>query len=136
MEDSKKARTQLYEMMKADGYDDLPSSDSFDKTLNDSTGAHQIYTMLKEDGYDDLPDEDTFIGTMVDPVNPASPATSPGQREYSQEVYDRYNNQVPKRDGKGGINMKDLDEIAAEMEQENTGSSKPGMLSSLLGTAC
>ncbi len=48
------------------------------------------------------------------------------QPQYSQEVYDRYDNQEVTRKGVNDIELKSLEDIAAEMEAEKAGSSKAG----------
>lgn len=122
----------LYKTFEKEGYE-MPSYEDFEKDMQDDNNLHDAWETLKGDGYEP-PEYDTFKTDMgfgaAPEAQPAETVSVSGQGtpqvNYSQAVYDRYENQVPKRTGNNDAVVQSLDEIAAEMEREKPGSSKPG----------
>lgn len=122
----------LYKTFEKEGYE-MPSYEDFEKDMQDDNNLHDAWETLKGDGYEP-PEYDTFKTDMgfgaAPEAQPTETVSVSGQGtpqvNYSQAVYDRYENQVPKRTGNNDAVVQSLDEIAAEMEREKPGSSKPG----------
>lgn len=151
----------LYETLKREGYEP-PVYEQFEKDMQDEKNLQGAYQTLKNEGYEP-PAYKTFRSDMgfggdgsngVNGDNGRSdaavtqPQTQPvmgqkaqpviggkGEPQYSQEVYDRYDNQEVTRKGVNNIELKSLEDIAAEMEAEKAGSSKAGngLVSRILG---
>ena len=154
----------LYETLKREGYEP-PVYEQFEKDMQDEKNLQGAYQTLKNEGYEppayetfrsDMgfrgdgsdgsngdngvngKDGSTVTQQPTQPVMGQKGQTVIGGKEqpqYSQEVYDRYDNQEVTRKGVNDIELKLLEDIAAEMEAEKAGSSKAGngLISRALG---
>lgn len=138
----------LYEAIKNEY--DVGTEEDFRTSLKNAEAQKNLYNALK-DSYD-LGTEDDFresLGVGNDEAAVTQQHTQPvmeqngqtviggkAEPQYSQEVYDRYDNQKVRRKGHNDLYpIKSLEEIAAKMESEKAGSSKAGngLISRALG---
>lgn len=78
---ARKASNALYKSLQENGYQGLPSEESFYNTLQDSTQAAAIYNSLQENGYGGLPSRESFYKTLIEDYGQTPSSTQAGETE-------------------------------------------------------
>ena len=75
--ETRKASNALYQSLKDNGFNSLPSEEVFYNTLQDSVQASNIYQSLKDNGFK-LPSKESFYKTLIEGYGqqPATPTAS------------------------------------------------------------